>query len=115
MLASFCLDQCIAHQSNPDVTSGGKGPCLSFVVDMGKPTPDAPNNGDATATRRWCESSDAYLNEDLSDYVEADVEGSFMYGLGVNLGCGEGYRAFEEGYRDVKKSWWTIFISSTRY
>lgn len=73
---------------------GGKGPCLSFTVDMGKPVPGSPINGNATATRWWCEGFDAYLKEDLSDYIEADVEGSYMYGLGVNRACGGEYRFY---------------------
>ena len=102
--AQFCLDQCIAHQpgSQPIVVNGssigGSGPCRSFTVDMGVPQPGAPDNGNATALRWWCEGFDAYFKEDLSDFEEFEGEGSYMYGLAVNRGCASGtesdYRFF---------------------
>ena len=45
---------------------------------MGKPAPGTPitdGSNIATAKRWWCEGFDEYLGEDLSDYVEVDVEG----------------------------------------
>ncbi|KAL9610882.1 MAG: hypothetical protein Q9167_004423, partial [Letrouitia subvulpina] len=103
--ASFCLDQCIAYQPDLNATNlpsetpalppffvtNRPGPCRSFTVDMGKPFPPNPND---TAPRWYCEAFDQYLAEDLSDFVPVDAPGSYMYGLGVNRGCGGSYRAY---------------------
>ena len=37
---------------------------------------------------------DAYLANDGSDYAPVDVEGSYMFGLGVNRVCNGTYRAY---------------------
>lgn len=101
--ASFCLDQCIAYQPDPNATdvsnippvlppyfvTNRTGPCLSFTVDMGKPFPPNPKD---TAPRWYCEAFDQYLTTD--DFVPIDAPGSFMYGLGVNRACEGGYRVF---------------------
>lgn len=103
--ASFCLDQCIAYQPNPNVielpadstslpdffVTNKTGPCLSFTVDMGKLYPPNPND----VTPRWyCDAFDKYLAQDLSDFVPVDAPGSFMHSLGVNRACEGGYRAY---------------------
>ncbi|CAD6580789.1 MAG: hypothetical protein ASARMPREDX12_000266 [Alectoria sarmentosa] len=75
-IASFCLDQCIAFRPNSTT-----GPCLSFDVNLGRPIPPTGNGG----TMQWfCSGYDAYLTNDGSDYVPVDVQGSYMFGLGVN-------------------------------
>ena len=85
-IASFCLDQCIAYKSNSTT-----GPCLSFDVTLGKPIPPTDNGG----PMRWfCSGYDAYLANDGSDYALVDVEGSYMFGLGVNRVCSGTYRAY---------------------
>ncbi|KAL9075761.1 MAG: hypothetical protein Q9161_001513 [Pseudevernia consocians] len=75
-IASFCLDECIAYKSNSTA-----GPCLSFNVNLGRPIPPTGNGG----PEQWyCSGYDAYLADDGSDYVPVEVEGSYMFGLGVN-------------------------------
>lgn len=84
-IASFCLDQCIAYQPN-----GTTGPCLSFNVNLGLPIPPTPSGPE-----QWfCSGFDAYLADDGSDYVPVEVEGSYMFGLGVNRVCNGTYRAY---------------------
>ena len=86
VIASFCLDQCIAYRPN-----GTTGPCLSFNVNLGRPIPPTGNGG---PVQWFCSGYDAYLANDGSDYVPVDVEGSYMYGLGVNRVCNGTYRAY---------------------
>ncbi len=85
-IASFCLDECIAYQPN-----GTTGPCLSFNVNLGRPVPPT---GDGGPERWYCSGFDAYLADDASDYAPVDVEGSYMFGLGVNRVCNGTYRAY---------------------
>lgn len=67
---------------------------------MGKPFPPSTsaNSTEEEATRWYCEAFDQYFAEDGSNFVpvpaEAIAAGSYMYGLGVNRGCGGNYRAF---------------------
>lgn len=85
-IATSCLDACVAYKPTSDT-----GPCLSFDVNIGKPIPPTGNGG---PVQWFCSGFDAYLANDGSDYVAVDVEGSYMYGLGVNRVCNGTYRAY---------------------
>ena len=85
-IASFCLDECIVYQPNSST-----GPCLSFDVNLGRPVPPTGNGG---PVQWFCSGYDAYLANDGSDYVPVDVQGNYMFGLGVNRVCNGTYRAY---------------------
>ncbi|KAL8952121.1 MAG: hypothetical protein Q9222_001933 [Ikaeria aurantiellina] len=114
--ASFCLDQCISYHPDPSAApipisgtqplayvSNRTGPCLSFIVNMGKPFPEDLNMGNTStipddpndnAARWYCIGFSQYLALDQSDFVPAEASGTFMYSLGVNRACDGRYRAF---------------------
>ncbi|KAL8831348.1 MAG: hypothetical protein Q9170_005341 [Blastenia crenularia] len=104
VFSTFCLDQCISYQPDPNAgpmpmsgtqplvyVSNRTGPCLSFTVNMGKPIPPDPNDN---AARWFCAGFSKYFAENQSDFVPADAPGSFMYSLGVNRACNDSYRFF---------------------
>lgn len=86
VIASFCLDKCIAYS-----LTGGNRTCLSIFVDQGRPYPPG-RLGNDTALRWFCSGYDASLSEDV--YRKIDSTDSFMYGLGINRVCNGTYRAY---------------------
>lgn len=110
--ASFCLDQCINYQPRfnyftvinppslsidptapqPDafVNTERNGPCLGFVVDIGRPFPYSEDK-----VNRWfCRGFNEEFLIDESDFVPIEAPYSFMYTMAVNRNCAGGYRAF---------------------
>ena len=98
-VGTFCLEQCIAYQGPPPSTASGANgttakargdKCLSFNVNLGKPIPAEPEEGDA---ERWfCSGFDAYLSAEVVE--KREVEGSFLYPVAVNRVCGGTYRDY---------------------
>ncbi|KAI4170269.1 MAG: hypothetical protein LQ346_008882 [Caloplaca aetnensis] len=89
-VATFCLEQCIQYQATNATTM--KGPeCVSFNVNRGRPIPPELEGGNEP---RWfCSGFDEVLGPEV--FVKRDVEGAFMYPLGVNRVCGgDGYRDY---------------------
>lgn len=86
VIASFCLDKCIAYSS-----TGGNRTCLSIFVDQGRPYPPG-RLGNDTALRWFCSGYDTALSADV--YSKIDTRDSFLYGLGVNRVCNGTYRAY---------------------
>lgn len=112
--ASFCLDQCINYQPrfnyltvinppslsiDPDptapqpdafVNTERNGPCLGFVVDLGRPFPYTED----TVNRWFCRGFNALFELDQSDFVPIEARYSFLNTVAVNRNCGGGYRAY---------------------
>lgn len=80
----YCLERCIEY--------AGPRVCRSVFVNLGRPYPPGSMGSD-DAQRYYCAGFDAYLSGDVYRAID-DAPDSFLYGFGVNRGCGGSYRAF---------------------